>query len=450
VGLYVSLLRRYLEHFFPDATFEPASDRSVIWVDSASQGVNHRIHDDPNGVGVLIEWFQSLYWFLPGSPSPFLPSERRLIEATTRLLDRRFQSLFNVEVLHREELYEFQIEDLVLAEELQTPDAMRIPSAIEALRVAALSTYENRRVSSGVLLLGTEIDPAEPGRRNPPGAPRYGTRLSAIKSFHRLCDGLRTVFIVDRRGDLVRVTDVADWAATTQPDTPLAAPLPRDYVHHARATLTGEHVLLALTAAQEIKVFAHGTMAYAFSDARWRLLDTTTKYNIWRQAFGKPELNNLADRIYQAAINLCEDRRGALFVVLRDPEQSLKHLITPGDQILAEVPTDDPDDPDNLAPRLAKRSIHHVARGRSVHDLQSSVLEAMAGVDGAFITDFFGRILSFGAILRLGPESMNAPRAVEGARTTAAIAASYHGPVLKVSEDGFVTMFLGGRRVWEM
>jgi hypothetical protein len=45
---------------------------------------------------------------------------------------------------------------------------------------------------------------------------------------------------------------------------------------------------------------------------------------------------------------------------------------------------------------------------------------------------------------------MKIPRAVEGARTLAALAASYHGPVLKVSEDGFLTMYLGGRRVWEM
>jgi hypothetical protein len=39
---------------------------------------------------------------------------------------------------------------------------------------------------------------------------------------------------------------------------------------------------------------------------------------------------------------------------------------------------------------------------------------------------------------------------IEKARALAPQAASYHGPVLKVSEDGFVTMFLGGRRVWEM
>ena len=37
----------------------------------------------------------------------------------------------------------------------------------------------------------------------------------------------------------------------------------------------------------------------------------------------------------------------------------------------------------------------------------------------------------------------------EGARTTAALAASRFGPVLKVSEDGLITCYDGGR-VWDL
>jgi hypothetical protein len=450
VGLYLTLLKRSLEHFFPDAVLEPAGDRSVIWMDHEQPETNHRLRDDPDAVGVMIEWFRSVYWFRPGSPSPFLPSERRLIEATVRLIDLRFRSLFDAEALNRQEMFEYQIEDLVIAEELDAPESMRIPAALEALRAAALSTYENRRVSLGVLLLGTHHDPVEPSRENPPGAPRYSIRLSAIKSFHRLCDGLRTVFLVDRRGDLVRVADIERWAELAQPLGNLLAPCPRAYRSHARATLADRHVLLTLTPSQEIKVFARGALAYAYSDARWRILDVPHKFQAWRQAIGRSDPADLAERVFQAAVNLCEDRRGALFVVLRDPEKSLPVLVTSGDQILGEIAADDPDDPDNLSPRLAKRSIHHVARGRTLHDLDGTVLEALASVDGAFVTDLRGRILSFGAILRLGPESIASPRAVEGARTTAAIAASYHGPVLKVSEDGHLNMFLSGQRVWEM
>ena len=59
-------------------------------------------------------------------------------------------------------------------------------------------------------------------------------------------------------------------------------------------------------------------------------------------------------------------------------------------------------------------------------------------------------LLAFGAILRITPEAILAARASEGARTVAALAASYHGPVLKVSQDGVTSMYLGGRRVWEL
>ena len=43
---------------------------------------------------------------------------------------------------------------------------------------------------------------------------------------------------------------------------------------------------------------------------------------------------------------------------------------------------------------------------------------------------------------------MNRP--VEGGRTTAAIAASRYGTVLKISEDGLMSMYRGGRCLWEM
>jgi hypothetical protein len=111
---------------------------------------------------------------------------------------------------------------------------------------------------------------------------------------------------------------------------------------------------------------------------------------------------------------------------------------------------DDPEDPDNLSPKYAKRSLHHVVRGMTLANLDPSVLEAIASLDGAVVTDLDGRLLTFGAILRIAPEALELGRAVQGARTLAALAASLHGPVLQVSEDGYLSMFLKGRRVWEL
>ncbi len=192
-------------------------------------------------------------------------------------------------------------------------------------------------------------------------------------------------------------------------------------------------------------------MAFAFSDARWRLLDIATKFDLWCSALGATKPADLADRIFRAALNLSEDRKGALFVVLRDPAASIPLLIAAGDRIIDEGESaDDPNDLDNLSPILAKRALHHIVHGLSIVDLDLSLLEAIAGLDGAVVTDLDGRLITFGAILRVGPDTQQFARAVEGARTVAALAASFHGPVLKVSEDGYITMFLGGRRVWEL
>ena len=60
------------------------------------------------------------------------------------------------------------------------------------------------------------------------------------------------------------------------------------------------------------------------------------------------------------------------------------------------------------------------------------------------------RLLAAGAILRHPPTPESEPGgAIEGARTTAALAASRFGPVLKVSADGMITFFDAGR-VWDI
>ena len=135
---------------------------------------------------------------------------------------------------------------------------------------------------------------------------------------------------------------------------------------------------------------------------------------------------------------------------MRDPDRTIRELIAPIDRITEEIADDDPQDPENLSPRLAKRALHHAVRGASLCDLEPMVLESIASLDGAVVIDQDGRLLTFGAILRIAPETLELVRSVQGARTLAALAASQYGPVLKVSQDGYITMFLKGRRVWEL
>jgi DNA integrity scanning protein DisA with diadenylate cyclase activity len=450
VGLYQTLLRRTLEHFFPDVVLEVEGDRSVIDWDGGIDESHYSITDDADGLALDIQWLGTRLNFRPESPVPLLPLERQMVEAIVLALDLRFRGLFDHELADRMDRFRYANEDLIVADFIASPGRYRIPAVLEALRVAALSTYENKRVSMGALLLGTPHDPTDPDRQNPEGAPRFNARLTAIKGFHRLCDGVQTLFVVDLQGDLVRMADIEYWAEKAQGNQPPEHPCPRLYLNHAKATRGDGHVCLTLTPNQEIKAFAGGTLLFTFTDARWRLLDIPSKFSAWRQAVGRSSFPDLALALFQAALNLSEARTGALFVVVRDPARSIAQLIAPIDRITEEVASDDPQDPENLSPRLAKRTLHHAVRGATLCDLEPTVLESIAGLDGAVVVDLDGRLLTFGAILRIAPETLELVRSVQGARTLAALAASQHGPVLKVSEDGHMTMFLKGRRVWEM
>ena len=210
---------------------------------------------------------------------------------------------------------------------------------------------------------------------------------------------------------------------------------------HCRATLCGGHVCLVLTPNGEIKAFADGTQVFNFLDGRWRLSDTAEKYATWAQAMAGTALT---ERLLTTALNLAERRRGGLFVVL-DDGQAADRLVPPNDRI-------DLQHAGSLVSTSArsKNQFHYLLRGTSILDLTPTVLESIARIDGAIVLDRTASLLAFGAILRYQFEPGLGENAVEGGRTSAAIAASRYGHVLKVSEDGPVSYYSGGRCVWEL
>ncbi len=204
---------------------------------------------------------------------------------------------------------------------------------------------------------------------------------------------------------------------------------------------------MVLSPNQEIKLFAEGVQAFAFAHGRWRILDPETKFATWSRAVAN---GRLARVLFEAALNMAEARTGGLFVVLDDPESATGRLVARHD-LIGDEPREGP--PAELTPRdpLARRALHYLARNRSATEIDASVLESLASLDGALVTNRSGRLIAFGAILRQD-DAADLPGLTyaEGARTTAALAASLYGPVLKVSEDGFVSCFLAGQRVWDL
>jgi DNA integrity scanning protein DisA with diadenylate cyclase activity len=306
-----------------------------------------------------------------------------------------------------------------------------VADAIEVLRLSSLITYENRRVSTGVILLG-EGQAARAGKPELlEDALLYNSSLVAIKSFHRLCDGLHTVFLVNREGALVDLVDIEQFSRLDC-DATLPAPSPARYRAHSLATLHGDNICLVLTPNGEIKVLAGGVQVFHFAEGCWRLTDATEKYHQFRRAIGE---ERLAERLFTAALNLAENRRGGLFVILDRPELALG-LVAAEDLL------------ENQAPGAAnKAQLHYLLRGKNVLDLELRVLQSIAQVDGGIVLDPQGRLLAFGAILRSAGQPLVAQ---EGGRATAALHASRFGLALKISEDGPVSFYSSGSQVWEI
>ncbi len=451
--LFLGVFRRDLLAFYPQSSFQTVVGGGGPI--NLNAGPNFKMHEvDPQTVA--FELFGARYKLRGRDGNRFSAHDLRLIQAIGAVSTLRYHNLFQIAHSPRLELYRGGSEDHYVSAFVE-PAAYtapwtrpsRVAQTIQTLRTTALSTYENRRVSSGALLLGSEPDPDRPLPYTPPDALTYGVELTSLKSIHRLCDGKRTLFLVDRDGKLVEIVDIERWASATpdadgQPDVPCA----RLYEPHARATRTSGHVCLVLSPNQEIKLFSGGMQTFSFSHGRWRVLDPATKFGVWSEAVADP---GLARVLFQMALDLAEARQGGLFVVLDRPEEAVGRLIAPHDLLQGESALGPPGDITPGDP-LAKRALHYLARGRKVTELDTPILESLSSIDGALVTDRSGQLMAFGAILRhdASPTPLPGLAFVEGARTTAALVASRFGAVLKVSEDGVVSCFLNGTRAWDL
>src|SRR6476659_683967 len=163
-ALYDNLLQAALRQFFGRATFEIEAIPSL-----SSDG---RLAIEPtNDPSVLsIRWFGTRHVLHVPASRPFTSHEVRLARAIGTVLAARYRAIFDPkQMLERGDLFRGAIEDRYVGaflDALATPGSASradlLATAIEVLRVAALSSYENRSISSGVLVLEGEDDPKRP------------------------------------------------------------------------------------------------------------------------------------------------------------------------------------------------------------------------------------------------------------------------------------------------
>jgi hypothetical protein len=434
--LYEQLFRRGLQYFLP------SSHLAVVERDQASTP-DIAFHLK-NGSGLNFEWLGRGYTLSNGRQ--FSDHERKMVRSIVRFLSTRYDLLFDTGIATRsttifsglaEDHYVSAFLDGSVFDDARSmatlPD--RISEAIEVLRISALSSYEDKRISTGALLFGSYPDACHSLPPQPAGALPYSSELTSIRSFHRICDGLRTIALVDRNGLMVELVDVQEWAQPYS-QIELPVPSPRRYRMHCQATLCGGHLCLVLTPNGEIKIFGEGVQLFNFLDGRWHLTDAVSKFEAWESAIGHKDLSS---RLFSAALNLAEHRRGGMFVVLED-HKYVRKLVSGLDLL-------ESDRPERV---VAKNQLHYLLRRQLVTKLSPMVLESIAQIDGSVVLDRDSNLLAFGAILRYRPPSGQDEEVGEGGRTAAAISASQFGAVLMVSEGGRLSFYQKGHCIWTL
>ena len=435
-GLYQQLLKRGVQYFLPSSRLEITGGAEA----STPHIVLHSTAQD----GLTFDWLGHRYSLT--NHREFSDHEQKLLRGIGRFLSTRYELLFDREIAMRNApIFSGLTEDRYVsafldgrvfdddASTVALPD--RISEAIEVLRISALSSYEDKRISTGALLFGSLPDACHSLPLRPAGALPYASDLTSIRSFHRICDGLRTLALVDAQGLMVELVDVQEWA---HPFSELELPVPtaRRYRTHCQATLCGGHICLVLTPNGEIKIFGEGVQLFSFLDGRWHLTDAVSKYQAWEAAIGR---RDLATRLFSAGLNLAEHRRGGMFVVLDD----LRHVrqLVSGRDLLES---------DRKERTNAKNQLHYLLRRTTATELSPAVLESIAQIDGSVILDRDSRLLAFGAILRHRLPVDQDEEIGEGGRTAAAIGASQFGDVLMVSEGGQLSFYRKGHCVWTL
>ena len=322
-GLYEKLIEGGIGYFFPSAKFESLGRAPGSAQESFALEVDHTtVTMNLLGIRCLLTLDE-----------PLSHAELRLLTSIGAVLAARYRMITDRDrVEQRFELFRGLPEDRYVSAFIDVapynqpvwkgPD--RVEDAIEVLRTTSLSTYENRRISTGAILFGKMPDPCHELPAKTTGALRYSPGLTSIRSFYRLCDGLQTLALVDQNGFLTEIVDVEEWAQAYA-NIPLPVPSPARYQTHSRATLCGGHVAMILTPNGEMKIIANGVQIFRFWDGRWRLTDAERKYELWSEAVKNPEL---AECLFVAALNLAEERRGGLLVVLDDPRSATKLVST--------------------------------------------------------------------------------------------------------------------------
>lgn len=298
-----------------------------------------------------------------------------------------------------------------------------VAETVEYLVELSGTRVESEQVTHGVLIADVFQD--EPRLQFD-----YPDDLRPAKRAPLLFDGQRSVLVVDRKGrartELQRHR-LDEMAPSDLPEDRFATEFAASGSLVSNATRRLGGIGFFLRADRSIWVYVDGQPLVLRRGEHWTAFPLELTTIIDRMIGG----GAAARTVVQAAYLNSAMGHGAILAIVADASQ-IDDAVSPKDRY-------DLRDEQDLAGARPETRLHHLI---DADRLDAQTLARLADLDGATIVDRAGRLVAYGAIVT----SANSEH--EGARTAAAKTLSTVADVvLKVSQDGDVTVFTNGEAV---
>ncbi len=176
-------------------------------------------------------------------------------------------------------------------------------------------------------------------------------------------------------------------------------------------------VAVILNRLGEILIFRDGQLLFARRSGNWHFL---THWPIIRQ-MGVPKDEDIREAIYETALDASFARTGACLGVIAAGSTKLAEAMIANTDLLSEGDSD------------KAKAIARIVNGKKFHELDRTLRQELAAIDGATVIDHEGSVIAVGAILKIKGGSTG------GGRTAAAKQLATLGLGVKISQDGGIS-----------
>ncbi len=311
------------------------------------------------------------------------------------------------------------------------------------LESLASHRVEGKEVSHGVIIAP------------PPKAPRswkigkYPDDFQTLKRTALLADGLRAALWISPSGEAVGWLTAKSLGKTKRRAHYAAGPFGSlGFPAEASASLRG--LSLALRKNGSIVIFLKGHPLFIWRSGKWRgllwdslkrvirkkysaiaatMLDAAVILSTMGQSGVLGLVENVPDGLHEKDRVDIARRRIGQYAMHKDREKVLEEPSPASEKGIHDI--------------YPEWLFHALLHSDKVISLGPSMLAMLASIDGATLINRKGKLLAYGAIIS------SRPRGSEGARSAAALELSNKGFVIKVSADGPIALYEGGREIVE-